>query len=58
MFAYLFKILYKLYDIARFGTGKTMISIGFGVYFATGFVVGVERAEDLIVLIWLDFVMG
>ena len=42
MLGYAFFILDKLDLIACFATGKAVVSIGFRVYFATGFVVGVE----------------
>jgi len=48
-----FFILDKLDYIAGFAAGKAMICVGFGVNFAAWFVVGVERAEDLVVLVWL-----
>jgi len=53
-----FFILDKLYLVSGFATGEAVVGVGFGVYFAAWFVVLVERAEDLIVLVGLNVVMG
>jgi len=58
VFATAFFILDKLDYIAAFASGKTMIGVGFGINFAAWFVVGVEGAEDLVVAVYLHFVMG
>jgi len=58
VFATAFFILDKLDYIAAFVTPKAVVGVGFGVNFATGFIVGVEGAEDLVVAVGLDIVMG